>query len=185
MMEKITFYPAWFPLGKGEFAILAMLADKGGFKGNLTDICNYLSICPQTKNRNKLRESIETLTTQGFISVELKGNTYTIEVIPKENPILIPREWLHHLENETKKVRSVAWEQVLKVLLWALHNKKEVITNAEIAADLKISVSTVGDAKAVLKAYDAIRVKQISKKLAEGIFQTIGHTITPNAWWTI
>lgn len=30
-----------------------------------------------------------------------------------------------------------------------------------------------------------IEITATESKAAEGIFQTIGHTITPNAWWTI
>lgn len=48
-MENVAFYREWLPLNKKEFRILAMLADFGGeYHGNLTDMCRYFSVSPET-----------------------------------------------------------------------------------------------------------------------------------------
>ena len=74
-MEKITFYREWLPLDKKDFRILALLADKGMFQGNLSDLCRYFSLNPQQRNRNQIRESIQRLKKAKMIVSEVKGNT--------------------------------------------------------------------------------------------------------------
>lgn len=58
-MERIVFYAEWLPLQKKDFRIMAMLADVGEFKGNLSDLCRYFSLNPQQTHRTALRASIE------------------------------------------------------------------------------------------------------------------------------
>ena len=70
--KDLVFYKEWFPLPKGEFRILAMLADKGQFSGNLSDLCRYFFVNPQTRTRNRLQE-LET-----FIE-EIKAEAETIK----------------------------------------------------------------------------------------------------------
>ena len=184
MNEKIIFYREWFPLDKKEFRIMAMLADKGKFKGNLSDMCRYFSLSLQQKNRKTLQESINKLNNGNWITVERCGNTYNLNAIPKETKIRIPRKWLRTLQNHEYSSESVSWEALLKVLLWIHNNKRDVITNAEISADLKISISTICAAKNVLKNdYEAIRSKKISEKIDEDFFKTIGQQIQACAWW--
>ena len=55
----LTFFREWLPLAKSDFRILAMLAAMGQFKGNLSDLCRYFSLAPQTKNREKLKAAYE------------------------------------------------------------------------------------------------------------------------------
>lgn len=187
-MDTITFYDEWLHLPKQHFRILAMLADVGEFRGNLADICRYLRINPdQKKNREKLRESIEYLTSIGFIICQQSGRTYQLQAIPKEKAIPMKREWLHHLMNRTNKDPSVAWEQVLKVYLWIReHYSARFVTNQQIATDLGISVKTVVDAKNVLKReYGAIIGRTVSEKFGEDQFCTLGQQLIPNAWWNV
>ena len=63
----MTFFREWLPLAKSDFRILALLADKGDFDGNLSDLCRCFSLDTQTKNRNKLREAILRLAAAGLI----------------------------------------------------------------------------------------------------------------------
>ena len=60
-MDDITFYKAWLRLDKKEFRILAMLADQGEFSGNLSDLCRYFSLSPQTRNRTQLSNFLQIL----------------------------------------------------------------------------------------------------------------------------
>lgn len=184
-MENITFYREWFPLDKKEFRLLAMIADLGEFKGNLTDMCRYLSLDPQTRNRNQLKASIQKLTKENFIEYSKTGNTYILKAIPKETEICIEREWLHRLKSHEYEAASVSWVSTLKVLLWLCEqNFDEIFTNAEVADDLKISVSTIGSAKNVLeKDFEAIVREIISEKITETCFHRIGQKVSVNAWW--
>ncbi len=183
-MDDIIFYQEWLPLDKKEFRILAMLADKGEFRGNLTDLCRYFSLSQQSSNRRKLRESIDQLANENFIECERSGRTYALKVIPKEKEITIHREWLKTLMSHDYTSENVAWEQVVKVLLWVIANQEPVITNAMIAADLDISTTTIGYAKNVLqKEYSAITRKKVSEKYKGG-FRTLGQKLAAAAWWS-
>ena len=153
-MDTITFYDEWLHLPKQHFRILAMLADVGEFRGNLADICRYLRINPdQKKNREKLRESIEYLTSNGFIACEHKGNTYTLKVIPKGNEVKISRQWAEDvLYVRGLAEGNVSWEVTLKVLLWVYsRNAMEMTTNFEISTEINASESSIIDAKNVLR----------------------------------
>ena len=60
-MEYVIFFLEWLPLPKAQFNILAMLAEQGGsFSGNYSEICRYLNVTPQSRNRNALRTALET-----------------------------------------------------------------------------------------------------------------------------
>lgn len=186
MNEKIIFYREWFPLDKKEFRIMAMLADKGSFKGNLSNMCRYFSLSPQQKNRNNLRTSIKYLNDGKWITAEKCGNTYCLKLIPKAEEIRIPRKWLTELRKHNYSSESVSWEAILKVLLWIHNNKNDIITNTDISNDLNISISTICAAKKVLKnEYEAIRVRKVSEKINEDFFMTIGQELHACAWWNI
>ena len=62
------FYREWLPLPKAEFNVLAMIAEQGGsYSGNYTDMCRYLGVDPQS--RNKILEGIQELNRQGVTIV--------------------------------------------------------------------------------------------------------------------
>lgn len=183
-MERIIFYREWLPLQKQEFRILAMLADLGEFRGNLSDLCRYFSLTPQSRNRNQLKASIEALQSLGFIETESCGRCLIIKAVPKEQKIEMPREWMELLKNHDYSSESVAWEQVLKVYLWISQNEAPIVTNDEIAAALNISTSTLGYAKNVLEyEYAAITRKKVSEKVGDNAFRTIGQELAAGAWW--
>ena len=183
-MGKITFYREWLLLDKKDFRILTMLADKGAFQGNLSDICRYFSLNPQQRNRNQIRESIQRLKKVQMITCEVKGRNYTLGLIPKEKEISIQRNWLYTLRRHEYKKEHVSWEAVLKVLLWIIDNKEQIVTNNEIANDLGVSLTTVVSAKNVLeREYRAIIRRKVSIKTGENSFCTIGQELTASAWW--
>ena len=183
-MDKITFYREWLRLPKGEFRIMAMLADREDYTGNLSSLCDYFSLTRQTRNTTALRTAIETLTATGYILCETHGRTYRLRPIPKAEEIEIKREWLHRLIRHDYSSESVSWENVLKVLLWIIQNQEPVITNDLIAKELNISVSAIGYAKNVLeKDYEAITRRKISERTGENTFRTIGQELAASAWW--
>ena len=185
-MEYIAFCRDWLPLDKREFRILAMLADIGTFEGNLTDLCRYFSLNPQTSTRTALRNSIDALAEQGFIRKEQRGRTYILKAIPipKGRTIRIKREWFIAVRDHQYHSASVSWEAIIKVLLWLTDRSSTIFTNAEMAEDLHISVSTIGEAKKVLENdFQAIVRDYVSVKVGENLFQRIGQIVDVCAWW--
>ncbi len=184
-MTQATFFNKWLPLDKKEFRILAMLADKGKFQGNLSDMCRYFSLDPQTRTRNQLRESIQNLLGQGLIKCKISGRSYTLSAVPKENKIEMPHEWLALLRQHQYSSESVSWEAIVKVWLWlSACGGDQVIKNDMIADDLKISVSTVIAAKNVLQnEFAAITKEYVSEKHGEDFFVRLGQKINVAAWW--
>lgn len=184
-MEKIVFYNEWLPLPKAEFNILAMVAEQGGlYSGNYSDMCRYLNVTPQTRNRNQLRSAIESLTSKGFLSCETRGRTYHLKVVPRETEVKLPRFWVQSVIHHDYSSESVAFASVLKVFLWIMQNSMDVVTNAMIAAELGISESTVCSAKNVLQyEYENIARRKVSQKWGDG-FRSLGQELAANAWWT-
>ena len=182
----VIFYWEWIPLPKAEFNVLAMVAEQGGsFTGNYADMCRYLGVDPQSRNRTTLRTAIESLVSQGFISGESHGRTHHLTVIPKATEIRLPRPWVQSVIQHDYSSEAVAFAHVLKVFIWIAHNDLSVVTNGMIAEDLNVSVSTVVSAKNVLeREYQNISKRKVSEKLGEDFFRTLGQELAAGAWWT-
>ena len=189
MDSKVCFYREWLILPKNDFRILAMLAEQGGsFKGSLADLCRLLNITPgQSKHNAKLRTSIEALTADGYISHQKKGNTYTLTLIPKGEEIYVFRRWVEDViyvkgfENQ-----SVAWEQVLKMLIWVYgQNGMAFHTASEIGEELGVSADVVGAAGRVLeRQYQSISREPEKYKNFDGAFRTAGQYFTGAQPWS-
>ena len=184
MNEKILFPRSWLPIEKKQFRILAMLAAEGDFEGNLSDLCRYFRVDPQTRNRNQLRQALQSLSEQGYIVSEQHGNKFHVSLVPKEEETLqIPREWFEAIRTNPN-TENVAWENVVKVLLWLFENGSEIFTNNEIAGELDVSVSTVVTAKNVLeREFSAITKEYKAVKISEDTYRRIGQKVDICAWW--
>lgn len=185
MFESVVFYDEWLPLPKAEFNVLAMVAEQGGtYSGNLSDMCRYLTVTPQTRNREQLRSAIESLTSKGFLSCDSRGRTHHLKVIPKETEVRLPRLWVQSVIRHDYSSEKVAFAQVLKVFMWIMQNRMDVVTNALIAEELEISESTVCAAKNVLQyEYENISRRKVSEKWGDS-FRSVGQELAANAWWT-
>ena len=184
MIEYVAFYEEWLPLPKAEFNVLAMVAEQGStYAGNYSDMCRYLNVTPQTRNRELLRSAIESLTSKGFISCEDRGRTRHLKVIPKEAEVKLPRLWVQSVIRRDYSSESVAAAQVLKVFVWIMQNRTEIVTNTMIAAELGISESTVCSAKNVLQyEYENICKSIRSEKWGDS-FRRIGQELVASAFW--
>ena len=186
-MEKVIFYLEWLPLTKAQFNILAMLAEQGGsFSGNYSDMCRYLNVTPQSRNRDALRTAIETLSSNGFIEWESRGRTQHLKLIPKGREVRLDRLWVQSVIRHDYSSESVALAPVLKVFIWVVaHCSNDgITTNKIIASSLNISESTVCAAKNVLQyEYENITKKKVSEWWGDG-FRSIGQELAANAWWT-
>lgn len=170
---------------KEQFRILVILAERSEFHGNLSDMCRYFSVDPQTRHRNRLRSAIKELEKQGFIKAERAGRTYHLTAIPKEEEISMPAAWVKRIRQHDYTSESVAWEVVLKVQLWLIQYAHGTITNSLIATDIGVSDSTVVAAKNVLeREYQAFIKKYDYEIAADGFFMRKGQIINMAAWWT-
>ena len=183
-MEQPIFYTEWLPLEKKQFRILALLAVLGEFNGSLSDMCRHFQMTVQSRNRNALRDSIKTLAAQNLLTSEQSGRTYHLIPVPKEHEIRPLADVTQAIMKHEYNSENVAWEQVLKVYLWIFHNKKSIITDAEISADLCTSSATIGAAKNVLeKDLDIVNRRIRAIKLDDESFMRIGQTLETFAWW--
>lgn len=185
-MDEIIFYWEWLGLSKAEFNILTMVAERGGtFSGNLSDMCRYQNVTPQSRTRTPLREAIESLTSKGFLTSELRGRTYHLRIVPKATEVRLPQLWVQSVLRHDYSTEEVAAAPVLKVFMWIAHNKMDIVTNDMIAADLGVSVSTVVSAKNVLeREYENITKRKISEKYGEG-YRSLGQELAASAWWKV
>ena len=185
-MEKVIFYLEWLPLPKAQFNILAMLAEQGGsFSGNYSDMCRYLNVTPQSRNRDALRTAIETLSSNGFIEWESRGRTQHLKLIPKAKEVRLDRLWVQSVIRHDYTSESVALAPVLKVFIWIVaHCANEgIVTNRMIADSLNVSESTVCAAKNVLQyEYENITKKKVSEKWGDG-FRRLGQELAASAFW--
>ena len=184
-MEKVVFYREWLPLPKAEFNVLTMIAEQGGtFSGNYTEMCRYLGVTPQDRNRKVLQAAIESLDSKGFITWDSRGRTQMLKVIPKATVIELPRQWVRSVINHDYSSESVAFAQVLKVFMWICDNQMDIVTNAMIADDIGMSEDTVTSAKNVLlKEYENISKRKVSEKTGWNTFRTLGQELAASALW--
>ena len=185
-MNEVIFFREWLHLPKAEFNLLAMIAEQGGsFSGNYSEMCRYLGVTPQDRNRTAIRNAIESLVSQGYISRKSHGRPHHLTVIPKATEIRLPRPWVQSVIQHDYSSEAVAFAHVLKVFIWIAHNDLSVVTNGMIAEDLNVSVSTVVSAKNVLeREYQNITKRKVSEKLGEDFFRTLGQELAAGAWWS-
>lgn len=185
MPEYVDFYGEWLLLPKGEFSVLAMVAEQGGsYTGNYADMCRYLNVTPQSRNRSQLQAAIESLTSKRLLTCESRGRTQYLRIIPKETEVKLPRPWVQSVVRHDYSSEPVAFAHVLKVFIWITLHSEEIVTNDMIATDLGISVSTVCSAKNVQQyEYENITKRKVSEKWGDS-FRTLGQELAASAIWS-
>ena len=113
------------------------------------------------------------------------GNTWTLTLSKsaerKSKIIRIKKEWV--LAAKGCAGAGVDWTVVLKVWLYLIDNRQEIITSSQIAEALAVSASTVSKAKTVLtKDLEAIKSQRINKQTSDGGFYCLGSSIDVKAW---
>jgi len=186
--DKVTFYWEWLLLPKEEFNILMMLADSGGgFSGTLSDMCRYFHIsADNSKNKIPLKTAIKSLTDNGYITSQKSGNTFILQVIPKERKVELLRKWVDPILKAEHFSVSVAKAPVIKSLIWISENSySKVVTNDQIVPELNISVSTFGAAKNVLEKDFKIIMRELEQiTLNNGERRNIGQRLSVPADWS-
>lgn len=173
--------------------LITVLADNHlAYRGTLSDVCTFLGLASRNSTSNKkIKTAIDCLVANGFIHALKDGNTWTLTLTKgaerRSKVIRIKKNWYEVARNYKNSENSVDWSIVLKVWLYLIDNRKEVITSQEIADTLGVSVSVVNRAKsALMHDIKAITSKKVNvcKENSEGniTFRCLGSDVTVTAW---
>lgn len=180
----------WLTVKNYEFKILVMVAclaeNHLAYRGKLKDMCEFLGVGSSAANNSKIKEAIQALETKGDIKVLQEGQTWTLTLSVKAERKDKIKKFknayvcaIQNYEPIDKDNDVVAWENILKVLVYLCADKREVKRYDEIAKALGISEKT---AKRAVKALVNIDFNDISvrRKLAwfktnDGDFKVIGN----------
>lgn len=186
--DEAGFEKEWLKLEKYNFKLLTLVAvlaqNHLAYRGTVAEMCNYLGVDNQTKNRRAITTAIEQLEKKGMVKTILDGKVYTITLSvkaeKKKDVIVIQKKWIEMVQGLTT---GVTWDNVLRVWLYLIANEEEIITSKKIAADLGMTKRMVDRIKVVLvNDLQAIKCKNRSKKISEGNFKSLGQTIDTFAW---
>ena len=179
----------WLTVKNYEFKILVMVAclaeNHLAYRGKIKDMCEFLGVNNSTSNTSKIKEAITALEEKGDIKTLKEGHTWTltlsVKAERKDKIKKIKNAYISAIQNydPIDKDDSVAWENILKVLVYLCADKREVKRYDEIAKALGITEKT---AKRAVKALVNIEFNDLSvkRKLAwfksnEGDFKVIGN----------
>ena len=186
--DEAGFEKEWLKLEKYNFKLLTLVAvlaqNHLAYRGTVAEMCEYLGVDNQTKNRRAITSAIEQLEKKGMVKTILDGKVYTITLSvkaeKKKDVIVIQKKWIEMVQGLTT---GVTWDNVLRVWLYLIANEEEIITSKKIAADLGMKKSMVDRIKIVLgNDLQAIKCRDRSKKISEGNFKKLGQTIDTFAW---
>ena len=186
--DEAGFEKEWLKLEKYNFKLLTLVAvlaqNHLAYRGTVAEMCDYLGINNQTKNRKAITTAIAQLEKKGMIKTILDGKVYTITLSvkaeKKKDVIVIQKKWIEMVQGLTT---GVTWDNVLRVWLYLIANEEEIITSKKIAADLGISERKVARIKDVLvNDLKAIKCQDRYKKTSGANFTKLGQTIDTFAW---
>ena len=186
--DEAGFEKEWLKLEKYNFKLLTLVAvlaqNHLAYRGTVAEMCDYLGVDNQTKNRKAITTAITQLEKKGMVKTILDGKVYTITLSvkaeKKKDVIVIQKKWIEMVQGLTT---GVTWDNVLRVWLYLIANEEEIITSKKIAADLGMTKRMVDRIKVVLvNDLQAIKCKNRSKKISEGNFKSLGQTIDTFAW---
>ena len=187
--DEAGFEKEWLKLEKYNFKLLTLVAvlaqNHLAYRGTVAEMCNYLGVDNQTKNRKAITTAIAQLEKKGMIKTILDGKVYTITLSvkaeKKKDVIVIQKKWIEMVQG--LKSRGVSWDNVLRVWLYLIANEEEIITSKKIAADLGMSERKVARIKDVLvNDLKAIKCQDRYKKTSGTNFTKLGQTIDTFAW---
>ena len=137
----------WLLRQKYEFKILtliAVLADNNlAYRGTLNDMCDFFGVrSNDSRNRRSIKAAIDQLETDGLLKHIEDGKTLTLTLSKKgeqrKRVIRIQKEWVEIAKNYKSDDNSISWMNLLKVWLFLLDNKKEIIKISDITKAKKI-----------------------------------------------
>ena len=188
--DEAGFEKEWLKLEKYNFKLLTLVAvlaqNHLAYRGTVAEMCDYLGIDNQTKNRRAITTAIAQLEEKGMVKTILDNNkvytiTLSVKAEKKKDVIVIQKKWIEMVQG--LKSRGVSWDNVLRVWLYLIANEEEIITSKKIAADLGMSERKVARIKEVLvNDLKAIKCQDRYKKISGANFTKLGQTIDTFAW---
>lgn len=182
----------WLLRQKYEFKILtliAVLADNNlAYRGTLKDMCEFFGVKPgDSRTNNQIKAAIMKLEADGLLKQIVDGRTFTLTLSKKgeqrKRVISIQKEWVEIAKGYKSGDNSISWMNLLKVWLYLIDNKKEIIKTSEIAEELDLKPDSVKRAKKALeKDIQAIINKRRTTTSANGGYRCLGSSITVKAW---
>lgn len=182
----------WLLRQKYEFKILtliAVLADNNlAYRGTLKDMCEFFGVEPgDSRNNGNIKAAIYKLETDGLLKQIKDGRTFTLTLSKKgeqrKRVISIQKEWVEIAKNYKSDDNSISWMNLLKVWLYLIDNKEEIIKTSEIAEELGLSKDSVKKAKKALERdLHAIISKRKTTVSANDGYRCLGSSITVKAW---
>ena len=139
--DEAGFEKEWLKLEKYNFKLLTLVAvlaqNHLAYRGTVAEMCDYLGINNQTKNRKAITTAIAQLEKKGMIKTILDGKVYTITLSvkaeKKKDVIVIQKKWIEMVQGLTT---GVTWDNVLRVWLYLIANEEEIISMEPRQEDL-------------------------------------------------
>lgn len=188
--QNAEFEKEWLKMEKYDFKILtlmAVLAESNlAYRGKIKDMCDFLGVkTGQSRTNKAIKEAIDKLEKEGYIGVIRDKQIYTLTLRVKAEKdrkiIRIQKKWIQMARDS--KTKGASWDNVLRVWLYLIDNKKEIITNADIADALDMDSKMVSRIKTILsKELKTIKCVNRAKKISENTFIKLGQTIDTFAW---
>lgn len=183
----------WTKFEKYDFKILTLIAvlanENRAYRGTVTQMCEFFGVSSRTAStREAIENAIDKVREQGYLDYMLHGKTYTLTLVEKaekKSKVVKIHNSLIKMADEfksEKKTGKTTWDNTLRVWIYLIDNKKEIIKSREIAADLNISKDVVDRAKEVLIGIGVVRCKDRYKKVDENKYQRLGQSIDVKAW---
>lgn len=167
-----------------------MLADSNlAYRGTLKDMCDFFGVSSgDSRNNKNIKAAIQKLEEDGLLKQIIDGRTYTLTLSKKgeqrKRVIRIQKEWVEIAKNYKSgdPNYSISWMNLLKVWLYLINNKAEILTTAKIAEDLNLSESVVKNAKRALVRDIQAVISERRTRCADGEYRCEGSLITAKAW---
>ena len=165
----------WLTVQNYQFKLLIMIAvlaeNHLAYRGKLKDMCEFLGVQSSGYNNKKIQEAIEKLEAKGDILVVKEGQTWTltlsVKAERKPKVVRIKNAWIAAIKDYAAPTAedSVAWENILKVLVYLCADKEEIKRYDTIGKNLNIDKKTVERAVKALINTD-FGDMELKKKLA-------------------
>lgn len=191
MDNEAWFDKDWLTVQNYQFKILTMVAvlaeNHFAYRGKLKDMCEFLGVAYHSKNNAKIKDAITALELSGDIKVIKDGTTYTLSLSAKaekkQRIIKLRKNWVKLIQGyqSLEKNRAVAWENILKILIYLIADNSEVKTYKSIAKELSLTEDVVKNSIYALDVleFDDMEVKRKLKWYKKGEeFKIKGQEIT-------
>lgn len=175
-----NFSDEWLQVADYELKILiltSILAENNlAYRGNLSDICQWLGVSSYNRTNQKIKQAITSLQQQGYLFYKLDGRTYTLTISEKgmkqKQIVKIRKAWVSAFKSYKNNNNSVDWIKILKVFVYLYSRKGSSLLNSDIiAADLKISPQTVSRALKAICECDLSGIK-VTKTTVKEKYET-------------